>query len=232
MTKKVDNAIIMAAGLSSRFVSSPQQKPKALTVVKGEVLIERQIRQLLAAGVPDIYVVIGHMAEAFHYLSDRFPVHLVHNPDYLTRNNNGSIYVVRDVLRNSYVCSADNYFVENPFENEVDGGYYAAVYADGETAEWCLTFDEDEIIREVTIGGKDSWYMMGHAFWDDAFSRRFLAILERDYEKEATRSLLWEAIYKQNLATLTLKVRKYPAGMIYEFDTQEELQAFDPRPIE
>lgn len=228
MATKVDNAVIMAAGLSSRFIQSPGQKPKALTVVKGEVLIERQIRQLLAAGVPDIYVVIGHMAESFHYLADLFPIQLVLNEDYLTRNNNGSIYVVRDVLRNSYICSADNYFVENPFEREVAGSYYAAVYANGETEEWCLTFDENEIIRDVTIGGRDSWYMMGHAYWDEAFSRRFLEILLRDYAKEATRPLLWEAIYKQNLATLTMRIRKYPPKMIYEFDTLEELRAFDP----
>lgn len=44
---KVDNAIIMAAGVSSRFAPLSYEKPKALTVVKGEVLIERQIRPFI-----------------------------------------------------------------------------------------------------------------------------------------------------------------------------------------
>lgn len=42
---KVDNAIIMAAGGSSRFAPLSYETPKALTEVKGEILIERQIMQ-------------------------------------------------------------------------------------------------------------------------------------------------------------------------------------------
>ena len=45
------NAIIMAAGMSSRFAPLSYERPKGLLKVKGEVLIERQIRQLQEAGV-------------------------------------------------------------------------------------------------------------------------------------------------------------------------------------
>lgn len=41
---KVDNAIIMAAGTSSRFAPLSFERPKALIEVRGEILIERQIR--------------------------------------------------------------------------------------------------------------------------------------------------------------------------------------------
>ena len=37
---KVDNAIIMAAGTSSRFAPLSYERPKALIEVKGEILIE------------------------------------------------------------------------------------------------------------------------------------------------------------------------------------------------
>ena len=47
MSYRVDNAVIMAAGTSSRFAPLSYERPKALTEVKGEVLIERQIRQIL-----------------------------------------------------------------------------------------------------------------------------------------------------------------------------------------
>ena len=56
---KVDNAIIMAAGLSSRFAPLSYEKPKGVLTVRGEVLIERQIRQLREAGITDITVVGG-----------------------------------------------------------------------------------------------------------------------------------------------------------------------------
>ena len=42
----VNNAVIMAAGTSSRFAPLSYEKPKALIEVKGEILIERQIKQV------------------------------------------------------------------------------------------------------------------------------------------------------------------------------------------
>ena len=65
------NAIIMAAGTSSRFVPLSYEKPKGLLEVKGEILIERQIRQLLDAGINDIAVVVGYKAEMFQYLAEK-----------------------------------------------------------------------------------------------------------------------------------------------------------------
>ena len=141
MAYTVDNAIILAAGTSSRFAPLSYERPKALITVKGEILIERQIRQLQQAGVPEIFVVTGYRSEQLVYLADKFGVKLVHNPDYGTRNNNASLYAARRYLGNSYVCSADNYFCENPFEREVDECYYAAVYANGPTQEWCIKTD-------------------------------------------------------------------------------------------
>ena len=68
---KVDNAVILAAGLGQRFAPLSFEKHKALAIVRGEVLIERQIRQLIEAGIPDIYLVVGYKAEQFDYLQAR-----------------------------------------------------------------------------------------------------------------------------------------------------------------
>ena len=120
---QVDNAIIMSAGTSSRFAPLSKECPKGLISVRGEVLIERQIRQLQEVGIRDITVVTGYRQEQFQYLAEKFGVSLVHNPDYLTRNNNSSLYVVRDRLKNTYICSSDNYFSQNLFEPQVESGY-------------------------------------------------------------------------------------------------------------
>lgn len=59
------NAIILAAGKSSKFAPFTYEKPKGLFCVKGEILIERQIEQLQNAGIKDIYIVVGYMKENF-----------------------------------------------------------------------------------------------------------------------------------------------------------------------
>ena len=43
---KVTNAIILAAGKSKRFKPISDYCPKGLSIIKGEVLVERQIKQL------------------------------------------------------------------------------------------------------------------------------------------------------------------------------------------
>ena len=223
---KVDNAIIMAAGTSSRFAPLSYEKPKALIEVRGEVLIERQIRQLRQAGIEEVVVVTGYKAEQFEYLKDKYGVVLINNPYYLTRNNNSSIYAAREYIKNSYICSSDNYFITNPFESDVDESYYSAVYMEGDTGEWCIS-EDDGWIKDVKVGGQDSWVMLGHVFWSESFSRSFLHILEDEYEWPETADKLWETIYIEHINELPMKIRKYPADFIFEFDTLDELREFD-----
>lgn len=75
------NAIILAAGKSSSFAPFTYERPKGLFRVKNEILIERQINQLIEAGIKDIYIVVGYMKEKFFYLEQKYPqVKLLVNP--------------------------------------------------------------------------------------------------------------------------------------------------------
>ena len=223
----IDNAVILAAGFASRFAPISYHTPKALLSVRGEILIERQIRQLLEAGIHDIYIVTGYLKEQFSYLADKYGVHLIENHEYDKRNNHSSIWAARDVLSNTYICSSDNYFTENVFSPEEDRPFYSALYTDEQTDEYCLTTDGTGKITDVTIGGSASWYMMGHVLFDQTFSRTFLRILEHEYNLPGTTDLLWEQIYMKHLEELTLYIRQYPGDVILEFDTVAELAQFD-----
>lgn len=227
MGYKVDNAVIMAAGLSSRFAPISYEKPKPLIEVRGEVLIERQIQQLLEKSITDIILVTGYKQEQFEYLKDKYHLTIINNMDYFIRNNHSSIYAAREYLNNTYVCSADNYFLQNPFEREVDESYYAALFASGETKEWCMRVDENDYITEIKIGGNHQWYMLGHVFWSESFSQKFIRIIEQEYDKEETKGKLWETIYAEHLQQLKMKIRRYDEGQIFEFDSLDELRLFD-----
>lgn len=224
---KVDNAIIMAAGLSSRFVPLSYEKPKGLYKVRDEVLIERQIRQLQEAGIADITVVVGYMKELFFYLEDKFGVKIKVNEEYAQRNNNSTLMLVRDQLKNTYICSSDDYFTENVFEQYVYQGYYSVCYFDGETDEYCVREGSGGKITGCTIGGHDCWAMSGHVYFDKDFSAKFREILEKEYDLPGTAPKLWEDIYIEHLKELTLVARHYEPGIIYEFDSVKDLTAFD-----
>lgn len=224
----VDNAVIMAAGLSSRFAPISYERPKGLIRVHGEVLIERQIKQLLEASVADITVVVGYKKECFFYLEQKYGVNIVINPEYATKNNHSSLWCVRERLGNTYICSSDDWFDENPFKHYAWRGYYAAQKTDGPTNEWCLTVDEDDRIAGVQVGGENAWYMIGHAYFDRTFSERFRSILEQEYPLPRTAGKLWEDIYAEHLDELDLRIRRYEPPIIREFDSLDELREFDP----
>ena len=228
---RVDNAVIMAAGMSTRFAPLSYEKPKGLLKVRGEILIERQIRQLREAGITDITVVVGYLKEQFFYLEEKYGVRLVINEDYYRYNNTSTLIRVADRLKNTYLCSSDDYFVDNVFEPYVFRGYYAAVYAPGPTDEYCLACDAHGRIKGVTIGGENAWTMLGHVYFDRAFSERFTEILRREYETPQTREQLWENLYMRHLKELSLYIRKYDRERVLEFDSLEELRAFDPEYI-
>ncbi len=104
------NAIIMAAGMSSRLAPLSYEKPKGLLKVKNEILIERQIKQLQEKGIVDITVITGYKAEQFEYLRDQFGVDIVYNKDYFRYNNTSSLRLVIDKLKNTYICPPTTIF--------------------------------------------------------------------------------------------------------------------------
>lgn len=225
---KVDNAIIMAAGLSSRFAPLSYEKPKGLLTVKGEVLVERQIRQLQAAGITDITVVVGCMKQQFFYLEEKFGVRIVVNDDYYRYNNSSTLLRVADRLANTYICYSDHYFTENVFESHVYDAYYSAVRIPGFAAEERgIRTDRMGRITGIEHGPTDGWCMMGQVYFSREFSRKFAALLRTQFADPDVRASRWEYLYEKNLKTLRMYVRKYPAGVIRELDALEELRNFD-----
>lgn len=225
---KKRNAIIMAAGTSSRFVPLSAECPKGLLEVKGEVLVERQMRQLKEAGIADITLVVGYKADMFAYLGDKYGVEIVLNEDFARYNNTSSLIRVIDKLDNTFVCSSDNYFPENVFMNDSDDSYYSALYAEGEANEYCLTTNAEGYITDVRVGGRDAWYMVGHVFFNHAFSEAFRKIMIEEYKNETTKQGYWEDLYIRYLDQLPkMKINRYKEGDIQEFDSLDELRLFD-----
>ena len=180
---KVDNAILMAAGMSTRFVPLSLEQPKGLLNVKGEILIERQIEQLQAAGIKHIVLVLGYKKEAFFYLEDKYDgIKIIINPEYNTKNNTNTLYLAQQYIGNSYICSSDDYFEENPFEEYVYDSYYAAVHVDEKTDEWYMVPDRKMNISKVNRFGDDGYIMLGHAYFSREFSASFINILNEDHE--------------------------------------------------
>ena len=140
---RVDNAVILAAGASTRFIPLSLEQPKGLFEVKGEKLIERQIQQLKAAGIDDITVVLGYKKEMFFYLKEKYGVKFIINDAFNLKNNIESLYLARNELKNTYVCVSDSYFVENPFNRFEYQTFYAGLSVSEAVNELYVDTDSD-----------------------------------------------------------------------------------------
>ena len=221
------NAIIMAAGTASRFVPLSEERPKGLLEVRGEILIERQIRQLREAGINDITVVLGYKAELFEYLADKYSVTVVYNEDYKRYNNSSSVIRVVDKLNDTFLCCSDHYFERNVFLDRQAESFYAVQYAKGDTPEWCVETDDEGFVKKVNIGGANAWYLAGHVYFNPAFSKTFSNLLTEAYKLEETRQGYWEDLMIKHLDILPIKTRRYSYTEFREFDSIDELRTFD-----
>lgn len=228
---RIDNAIILAAGMSARFVPFNYEKPKGLLEVKGEVLIERQIRQLREKGIDEIIIVVGHMKEQFEYLVDKYGVILVPTDDYTVKNNHASVCAARDYLKNTIITSSDLYFSENIFQTYAYDAYYCTIFMPGKTAERGIETDDDDRIIKTMYGDKcyDIWVTLGYAYFSKRFSENFLKIMEKEFELPETANKFWADIQDEHLEELYMYAKRVDSNIIHEFDSLEELREFDTK---
>ena len=214
------NAVILAAGKSSNFAPFTYEKPKGIFCVKGEILIERQIKQLLEAGVEEIHVVVGYMKEKFFYLEEKYGVHLIVNNTFAEKGNLYSLYVAREYLANTYICCADHYFVDNPFieENPLNYSYRACTFYQGKFREFGVAYSDAMVITDVSVGGMDQMAMVGHAYFNESFSAKFRNYMEQEIDRFRVADMFWEEFYAKHLKELSLYVKEFDNRSILEFE--------------
>ena len=218
---RAKNAVILAAGSCRRFAPISFDFPKALTVVRGEVLIERQIRQLHAAGVTDIAIVVGYLKEKFDYLTEKYGVELVEAPDYNTTNNIVSLSLVADRLGNTYILNGDQYITVDLFVPYVYGSFYATSIAPGEEP------NPDGVIADLVQAEDGGEKLQGPCFVDTETGAALAKAIESTLADAANVDKFWEYAWYLNRDAMAIETRYFPEGVINAFKTMDEVRAFD-----
>lgn len=221
--KSPKNAIILAAGFGMRMVPINMETPKGLIEVKGEILIERIIRQLHEANIREIYVVTGFMKEKYEYLIDQFQVKLLVNSEYASKNNLHSMKKAAMHLSNTYIIPCDIWCRTNPFSaHEFYSWYMVSDMPDSESN--IRINRKKELVLSDADSGSNT--MIGIAYLEGADS---LAVKERIEQLCRNRNYdnaFWEeALYHDNKMTITAKL--VSAQDVIEINTYEQLRDLD-----
>ncbi len=225
---RVKRAVFLAAGFGSRLVPITLNTPKPLVRVHGRRIIDTLLDACLAAGIEEIYIVRGYLAEQFDQLLYQYPmIRFLENPVYNETNNISSALCARHLLSNAYVLEAD-LVLSNP--RLIRPYQYASNFLaipKERTDDWCFEA-EDGIITEEKIGGEHCWQMVGISYWDGADGEKLSRDLQEVYEQPGGRERYWEQVplvfRRENYR---VAVRPCRDGDVTEIDTYRELKAFD-----
>lgn len=105
--KKLDTALLLAAGTGSRLYPITQNAPKCLTLVKGISILERMITNLRINGFRRLIIVTGYLDSHIRdFLGDHsgdIKIEYIFSPLYKTTNNIYSLWMAREVIKEPFL---------------------------------------------------------------------------------------------------------------------------------
>lgn len=227
---RAQRVVFIAAGFGSRMVPITLNTPKPLVRVHGQRIIDGLLDACLAAGIEEIYIVRGYLAEQFDQLLYKYPmIHFIENPLYNEANNISSALLARYLLSNAYVFEAD-LLIANP---EIITKYHYTsdflAIPTQHTDDWCFRV-EDGAIQEECVGGEgdDIWQMVGISYWNTEDGHRLAEDIQQTYAQPGGKEQYWEQVPLVHCKDhYKVAVRECKAEDIVEIDTFEELKIID-----
>ena len=225
---RVKRAVFIAAGFGSRMVPITFNTPKPLVRVHGKRIIDSLIDACLEAGIEDIYIVRGYLAEQFDQLLYKYPmIKFLENPLFNEANNISSALAARYMLSGAYVFEAD-LLLSNP--KIIKKYHYSSNFLGikkERTDDWCFDV-KDGVIKEQKVGGINCYQEVGISFWDENAGKRLCDHLKEAYEQPGGKELYWDQVplrmYKNEY---NVEVRECLETDIIEIDSFNELKMID-----
>ena len=97
--KQIHTAVIMAAGLGTRFGQMTEKMPKGFVPFKGEPMVVNSIKTLIDCGINRIIIGTGYKKEAYEALKSTYPqIECVFSPRYAETNSMYTLYNTREAV--------------------------------------------------------------------------------------------------------------------------------------
>lgn len=228
---RVRRAIFMAAGFGSRMVPITINTPKPLVRVHGKRMIETTLDAVIAAGIPEIYIIRGYLGEQFDQLLYKYPmIKFIENPLYNQSNNIGSLYCAGDLLRNAYLLEGD-LILSNPklIKKYQYQSNYLGIPVD-ETEDWSARTDEKGIIQTIAPGhATDCHLVIGISYWSEADGAKYAKHIAEVFNSPGGKQCyMSQVVFVHHPGEYEIAIRECTAEDIVEIDSFNELKMIDP----
>lgn len=226
---RVQRAIFLAAGFGARLVPVTLNTPKALVRVKGKRMIDTLLDAVVAAGIEEIYIVRGYLAEQFDLLKTKYPtIRFIDNDLYNESKNISSAMCARHLMQRAYVLEADLVL----FKPELIQKYQYTSNFLGvpvkSTDDWCFE-TKNNVITRLKVGGTDCHHVFGISYWTETDGARLCEDIKTVYEMPGGKERFWDQVALEYCHQhYRVEVRDCTFNDIVEIDTFSDLKKIDP----
>lgn len=228
MSHQVRRAVFIAAGFGKRMVPVTLKTPKPLITVNGVRIIDTLLDAVTDAGIEEIIIVRGYLAEQFDQLKEKYPnIKFLENPYYNEANNISSLLIAKDYLQSAYVIESDLLLKNRSLITKYQESCNYLGVKTNSTNDWCFE-TKNGIITKVKIGGENCHHMFGISYWTEEDGKKLAKHIEQAYQRPGGKDLYWDEVpLKYFLNEYSIKVRECSFDDITEIDTLEELTYID-----
>jgi CTP:phosphocholine cytidylyltransferase-like protein len=238
---RVQRAVILAAGASSRMRPVTDNLPKPMVTVGKKRLIETQLDALLDAGISDITIVRGYKGEAFDVLLSDYPsIKFIDSPAW--RNSGAIVSAAQAVhlLANTYLIEGDLFIagqnIIRPYEYRTTFCGVECTDSEQVNQDWFFLADSQRKISNLEFGNcaaipaaqayshNNAYRFVGIMYWSERDAKQLaedLPIVLRDsrYQQQFVESVPFDVV----TGDYAIFARPLASSDAVEVDTYQEL---------
>lgn len=217
------NAIILAAGKSSRMFATGATIHKALLPIMGIPNIERTIMMLRDYYIQDIIITVPAFNYDFEYLVEKYSCKLI----YISPEVKNTLYTINyliNCIHETFIIEGDVVCAQNIFRSLKSSCYYVMNYTITEHDAWHPILNSRGEIESFDISGKQTPALFGVSYWNKSSS----AILKKHiasvstFENLNNPNIFWDDFIQKELTLLKIETIEILQEEAFEMNTYEE----------
>ena len=229
MSSFTHTAVIMAAGMGTRFGHLTEVIPKGFIPFKGKPMVLRSIDTLIESGIDRIIIGTGYHREAYETLMSRYPqIECVFSPRYAETNSMYTLWNCREAVGDDdfLLLESDIVFEKRAIEELIRTPFESAMLITPVMKfqdQYYVQMDEEKRLVNCSTD-KEAITPSGELVGAHKLSNRFYRLLCDEYDPEARPKLGYEfQLLDVSRRIEPMNVLKLENLAWYEIDDERDL---------
>ena len=230
--KQITTAVIMAAGLGTRFGQMTEKMPKGFVPFKGEPMVVHSIKTLIDCGINKIIIGTGYKKEAYEALKTAYPqIECIFSPRYAETNSMYTLYNTRDIIGEDdfLLLESDLVFEKKAITSLLESEFESAMLITPVTKfqdQYYVEMDEDCVLSNCSTDKTQinpSGELVGIHKLSNSFYKKMCAEYEKIVEDKPKLGYEYQLLYmSQHIQPMN--VLKVDDLQWYEIDDIDDLR--------